>query len=161
MSFVDEKLIVAVATISFVVLVFKPAKRAILSMIDNKIADIKKNITEAEELKAAAEKLFEQAEAKLAQSEEEAEQILNHANKEAKHIVVSTKEKLGKDVETRKNLALQKIQSFEDNAIRELKGNIAQITVAVASKVIEESDDKEAFENLVVDSLEKVSKTIH
>ncbi len=130
-------------------------------MMDTRIEKIKQNMLEAVTLRDDAMKLFEAAEKKLAQSEVEAADIVAHAHKEAELIIENTRVKLEKDIEIRKKLALQKIQSFEENAINELKKNISNITVAAAAQVIEENNGDENFKKSVSSSLEKLSKTIH
>jgi F-type H+-transporting ATPase subunit b len=146
MSFIDEKFIVAVATVIFFALTFKPMKQGLLGIAN---------------LKAEATKLLAQAQTKLAQSEVEAANILDHAKKEADLILSKAKDKLEKDIEVRKKLAMQKIQSFEENAINELKKNISQITVVAAAQIIEESGNDDSFKQSVAGSIEKLSKTVH
>ncbi len=161
MSFIDEKFIVAVATVIFFAVTFKPMKQGLLGIIDSRINKIKSDLAEAANLKAEATKLLAQAQTKLAQSEVEAANILDHAKKEADLILSKAKEKLEKDIEVRKKLAMQKIQSFEENAINELKKNISQITVVAAAQIIEESGNDDSFKQSVAGSIEKLSKTVH
>jgi len=88
-------------------------------------------------------------------------EIVSHAKEGSRNIIANTKSKLEKDVENRKKLAMQKIQSFEDNAVAEIKKSISGITIMSAQTVLEENIDDENFQSLVDSSLEKISKTIH
>jgi F-type H+-transporting ATPase subunit b len=157
----DEKFFVALATVSFVVLTFKPVKKTLLDMIDGKIAKIKSDLDTAEQLKNEAQKLFDESKAKLEAVEKQAIEILNHAKFEANLMVENANRKLVADIEVRKKLALQKIQSFEDNAVNELKKNISLITINAAANAIEESGDAESIKKLFNSSIDKITKTVH
>jgi F-type H+-transporting ATPase subunit b len=157
----DEKFFVLVATITFIVLTFKPVKKALLAMIDGRIAKIKSDLETAEKLKNEAQKLFDESKARLEAVEKQAIEILNHAKNEANMLVENTNRKLAADVEIRKKLALQKIQSFEDNAVNELKKNISLITINAAANAIEESGDADNLKKLFNSSLDKITKTVH
>jgi F-type H+-transporting ATPase subunit b len=157
----NEEFFVAAATVIFFAATFKPMKKALLGMLDGKINKIRKDLNEAARLKNEASKLLAEAQARLVETENHAKDIINHAQKEADLLVRNTRTKLETDIETRKKLAMQKIQSFEENAINELRKNISSITVSAAAQIIEESSDEDSFKKLVGTSLEKLSKTIH
>ena len=86
----DETFWVAVATISFVLIVFKPAKKAMISIIDKRIAKIAEEINEAKNLKEEAQEILAEAKKALSESEEEARLILVHAREEAENIINNT-----------------------------------------------------------------------
>lgn len=157
----DPKFFVAMATLIFAALTFKPIKNGLVSMLDSRIEKVKKDLSEAERLKHEAETLLNTAKGKLNDSEKQAKEIIAFAKKESELLMQNTKNKLEKDVEIRKKLALQKIQSFEETSINDLKKNISNITIAVAAQIIEESGNENDFEKLVGVSLEKLSKTVH
>ncbi len=157
----DEQFFVAVVTVIFFAMTFKPMKKAIVGMLDSRIESIRKNLDEAESLKKQALSLLHEAEAKLARTEKEAKQMLEHAREESEQIITNTRAKLEQDVEVRKKLALQKIQSFEDKAIEDIKKNISLITVEVASKAIDEAGNDNDFKKLIAGSIDKLSKTVH
>ena len=157
----NEEFFVAAATLVFFAGAFKPIKKSLLGMLDSKIAKIKKDLSEAARLKNEAAKLLSEAQTRLVETENHAKEIITHAQKEADLLVSNTRTKLEQDIETRKKLAMQKIQSFEENAINELRKNISNITVTAAAQIIEESSDEDSFKKLVGTSLDKLSKTIH
>lgn len=157
----DPAFWVAFVTVVFAVLVYKPIKNALTSMLDKKISEIRSDLEEANNLKDEANALLAEAERKIAKSEEDAKEILSHAKAEADNIVANTKSKLSKDIENRKKLAIQKIQAFEDKAVEDIKKNISGIIVMSAQTILEENIDEEDFQNLIDDSLDKISKTVH
>lgn len=157
----DEKFFVALATIIFFAIAFRPMKRAILGMVDSRITKIGNDLEEARKLRMEAEEILAHAKLKLEESEKQANEIVNYAQTEAESMLRNAKEKLAKDVEVRRNMAVQKIKSFEENAISEMKRNIANLTLSATTQVIEESSDEESFKKLVDNSLDKISKTVH
>ena len=157
----DPTFWVAFVTIVFMILAFKPIKNALVGILDSRISDIKETLEEANRLKDEAKEILAQAERKLSKSEEDTKEIVSHAKEGSRNIIANTKSKLEKDVENRKKLAMQKIQSFEDNAVAEIKKSISGITIMSAQTVLEENIDDENFQSLVDSSLEKISKTIH
>lgn len=160
MEFFDAKFIVAAATILFFVALFKPMKKALLGMLDERINKIAKELEDAQNLKNEAKKLFDEAKLRLEQSELEAKNIVDHASKEAETMIVKTKTKLDKDIEVRKALAVQKIRSFEENAINEIKRQISNITIMTSSQILSDVNETN-FKNSVHSSIEKLSKTLH
>jgi len=157
----DEKFFVSVATIIFAAIVFKPARKAILSALDSRIDKIKKELDEAMRLRNEAEAILRTAKAHLSESEKQANDIIAYAEKEASEMLRNAKDKLAKDVENRRVLAVQKIKNFEESAITEMKRNIANIAISATAQVIEEGSDEESFKKLVGNSLDKISKTVH
>jgi len=157
----NEEFFVAVAIVTFFVFAFKPLKKGFLSLLDTRIDKIKKDLSEAERLKNEAQQLWNEASSRLSESEVRGKAIIANAQAEAENIIKNTRKKLEKDIEVRKKMAMQKIQSFEESAVNELKKNISNITVALASQLIEEGGSEDSFKKLVNSSLDKLSKTIH
>lgn len=157
----DPTFWVAFVTVIFAALVYKPIKNYISALLDARIDEIKNELEEASKLKDEANALLAEAEKRLAKSEEEAQEIISHAKTESESIISNAKDKLAQDIENRKKVALQKIQSFEDNAVSDIKKNISGLVVMSAQTILEENIDEEGFQNLIDDSLEKVSKIVH
>ena len=157
----DETFFVAVATLIFAIVVYKPSKKAILSLIDKRIDGIRNEIDEAKKLKEEAQEILAEAKRNLLDSEQQASDILNHAKEEAKSITKNVSDKLKKDIETRKKLSIQKIQSIEDKAVEEVKKSISAMTINAAQTIVEENLDEATYDSIIEGSVDKISKTIH
>lgn len=157
----DPTFWVAFVTVVFAVVVYKPIKNALGSMLDERIENIRKELEEASQLKDEANALLADAERKLAKSEEDAKEIISHAKKEAENIITNVKEKSSRDIDNRKKLAMQKIQAAEDAAFEDIKKDISNIVTLSAQTILEENIDEEGSKSLINDSLDKISKTIH
>lgn len=66
--FSDPKAWVAVATLIFVFIAFKPAKKAVLGAIDTRTAEISRRLEEANLIKQQAEALLAKIQAQVANS---------------------------------------------------------------------------------------------
>jgi F-type H+-transporting ATPase subunit b len=159
--FHDPKFWVAVATVLFFILAYKPSKNAVNKMLDDKISKIEKDIADAKKLKSEALELLAIAEKKLSQVEEESKNILNHAKNQAENIIKTTSEKLEKDINIRKNMAVSKIKNFEDEAISEIKSRISTVTLLATHTIIEQNIDDEKVAEINNISIDKISKTFH
>ncbi len=160
--FTDPTFWVAIATISFFAMAFKPMKNAFFSGVDNKISDIKKALDDANRLRSEAEKILAEAQLKLAQSENEASQIIAFAKSQAEDILSRTKIKLEKDIENRKNMAVSKIKSLEETSLSEIKKNVSALTILTAQTIIEENVGDADSARLAEESSLKLAKvTLH
>lgn len=157
----DPKFWVAVSTILFFIAAFKPMKNAIVNMINDRIAKVSKDIEEARRLKSEATALLEAAEQKLARVETEAKEILNNAKTQSDLIVKNAQEKISKDIETRKNLAIQKIKNLEESAVEEIKKKVSAVTLLAVQTIAEENLDQETLDKLSLASIEKLPKNFH
>ena len=157
----DPKFWVAVSSIIFFIAAFKPMKNAIAKMINDRIAKIKGDIEEARRLKKEAIELLKEAEGKLAGVETQAKNILNNAQAQADLIVKNTQEKLAKDIETRKNMALQKIKNLEESAVEEIKKKVSAVTLLAVQTIAEENLDEATLDKLSIASIEKLPKNFH
>lgn len=157
----DPKFWVAAATVTFVAMVFKPVKKMALAALDARISKVRSELDSARSLREESEKILAEAQEKLAQSEKQAEQILAHAKTEASNIIQFTKQKLEKDIEIRKNLALTKIRSLEESSIAEVKKNISALTILAAHTILEENVDDATIRRFDEDSAERIVKVYH
>ncbi|HCR85453.1 MAG TPA: hypothetical protein DIV86_02130 [Alphaproteobacteria bacterium] len=157
----DPKFWVAVSSTIFFIAAFKPIKNAIAKMINDRIVKIKSDIEEAALLKKEALELLHEAETKLASVEIQAKGILTNAQEQADLIVKNTQEKLAKDIETRKNIALQKIKSLEESAVEEIKKKVSSVTLFAVQTIAEENLDEETLDRLSIASIEKLPKNFH
>jgi F-type H+-transporting ATPase subunit b len=156
----DESFWVAVATALFIAAVYKPAKRAINSLLHKRIDTVKSNLEQARKLKEEAQELLAEAEKKLSKSEHDAKTIIKHANEEAEFIVSRARDKLKSDIEIRRKLAMQKIKSLEESAVDEIKKNLSSLTIIAAQTILEEHVKDEIQDKLTDESIEKADKTI-
>ena len=118
---------VALAMIAvFALLIWKKVPAAIGKALDKKIAGIRAQLDEAETLRAEAEALKAEYEAKADAAEAEAAAMVERAKAEAKAIVAKAKTDAEALVERRTRMAEDKIAAEERAAIDEIRATAAK-----------------------------------
>lgn len=132
--------------------------KPILSAISARENSIKDSLDKAELAKKEAEILLAENKKNLAMADEEAQKVRKQAMADASLIM----EKMVKESEEkaikRINEAEKEIQRKYDEAFRNLRGQVAEIAISAAEKIIKENLDKEKQTKLVnklIDDLPK------
>lgn len=131
----NEKFFLALAFLSFVILVFKYGRSSITGLLDNKLKSIAETILSAKETKKNAEKLLIEAEKYYNESRLYADKLISDAQLESQKIIQDSAKLITEEINKRTASALEKIASEEDLAIRQIKLQI----ISAVSKTI--SDD--------------------
>lgn len=147
--------------ITFIILLLilkKVAWKPILTALDKRENDIKESLAQAEKARDDAKQILEQNQANLAKAEEESKKIIEQSRAYAESLKVQmisdSKEQAKKIVDD----ASSEIQRKQDAAFEELKGQIAEIAVNAAEKLIKESLDAQKSKNVIDKYLNEVNK---
>ena len=145
--------------ITFLVLFFALAKFAwkpLLKMLKDREDMIRDSLDDAEKAKVELERLSEESEAIMAKARSEAQSILAEgktaAEKVKDDIIAKSKEqanKIRKDAENQ-------IQVEKEKAIAEIKGEVVNLTLSVAEKLIQKNLSDADNKSLIEASLKKV-----
>ncbi len=133
-------------------ILFKPVK----AILDKREKEISSIYSEAKEASDSAEKLKNEYTEKLSKAKDEAEEIVRNATKKAQiteeELMQNAREKAEKIVER----AEEQIQLEKQNAVNEVKNEISDMAVSLASEIIKKeiSEDKqhEIIDNIIKDS---------
>jgi len=147
--------------ITFILLLLilkKVAWKPILTALDKRESDIREALAQAEKAKDDAKQILEQNQANLAKAEEESKKIINQSRTYAEtlkeQLIKDSKEQAKKIVDD----ASLEIQRKQDIAFEELKGQIAEIAVSAAEKIIRESLDAQKSKQVIDKYLNDVTK---
>jgi F-type H+-transporting ATPase subunit b len=121
----------------------------ISSMLDKKIAGIRDQLDTASKLRAEAEALKAEYEAKARAAAQEAVEIQAHAIEEAKRIVDQAKIDAEALMERRARMAEDKIGAAERAALAEVRTAAANAATRAAAKLIADKHDAGTDRNLV------------
>ena len=138
------------------VVIWKKVPGMITGGLDNKIAEIKKQLDEAKDLRAEAEKLRDEYAAKIAGAEKDAEAMMEGAQREADTILAKAEADSKAMVERRKRMAEDKIAAAERDAVDGVRASAANAAAAASQAIIADKHDSEADKKLadeVIDSL--------
>ena len=145
--------------ITFLVLFFALAKFAwkpLLKMLKDREDMIRDSLDDAEKAKVELERLSEESEAVMAKARSEAQSILAEgktaAEKVKDDIIAKSKEQANKIREDAEN----QIQVEKEKAIAEIKGEVVNLTLSVAEKLIQKNLSDADNKSLIEASLKKV-----
>ena len=137
---------------SFLLLIFLVKKYAwgnITSVLDERAEKISSDIDGAEEARKKAEELASKREAELAGSRTEAKTIIENAKETAEKsradILAEAKLEAGR----LKEKANQEIAQNKAEALQSVKGEVADLTVSLAGKIISQNLDSHAHKELI------------
>ncbi|ARR52468.1 ATP synthase subunit B [Rhizorhabdus wittichii DC-6] len=135
--------------IVILLLLWKKVPSVIGASLDKKIASIRANLDEAAALRADAEKLKAEYEAKAKAAAKEAEEMLAHARSEAEAIVSQARVDATALIERRGKMAEDKIAAAERGAVAEVRAKAASAAAAAAGALIAERNNAKADKALI------------
>src|SRR5689334_965966 len=137
---------VAVSFFIFIGLVlYLGVHKKIAAALDNRAAQIKKELEEARHLREEAEKVLADYKRKEGDAAKEAQEIISLAGKEAEILAEETRRSMKEHFERRMKLAEDKIARAEAEALREVRNADAEVIAAqtlIAKGLTPETADK-------------------
>jgi F-type H+-transporting ATPase subunit b len=140
------------------IILWKKVPSAIGHALDKKIESIRAQLAEAAQLRAEAEALRNEYQAKAAAADAERQTMLDRARQEAEAIVEQAKADTTALVERRQRMAEEKIAAAERQAIDELRARAASAAAAAAAKLIAEDLGPEADKAMVDRTIAELGK---
>jgi len=141
---------VSIAMLVFLgIVLWKGGVRAVTGMLDRQIADIKKQLDDAKQLRAEAEKLRDEYARKIAEAEKSAAEMTAHAEHEAEAIVAQAKLDAAELVQRRGKMAEDKIAAAERAALAEVRATAAAAAAQAAGALLAERHGADADRALV------------
>ncbi|MBK5263866.1 MAG: F0F1 ATP synthase subunit B [Alphaproteobacteria bacterium] len=149
---------VSLAMVIFLsILLWKKVPGAIGGSLDKRIAAIRAQLDEATQLRAEAEALKAEYEAKMSAAAKEADDMRVRAEEEAEHIVAQAKEDASNLILRRKKMAEDKIAAAERAAVAEVRAKVAKAASTAAATLIAEHHDAAADKALVDGTIKGLS----
>lgn len=145
--------------LNFVILVAILAKVAygpMMKVLDDRRARIQNDLNTAASARSDAKKLKESYEAQLRDAQVRAQDIVNKAVKEAQAQAQVQMDEVRHAIAKEKDAASRQIEQERQDALRELKGQVAELSCEIASKIIGQHMTAAANDRLVADSLAKM-----
>ena len=150
----DATFWVAISFLLFIaLLLYKKIPKIVLNQLDNKIAELKGKIDEAEILKSNSEKLLSNAQSKLEKSDDENIEIQKKAQKISDDEIVVSKEKMSRSLINKETAAYSKIEQAKNDAINQVKKEATKIAIETVEKVLIENLDVKKQEEINLSKL--------
>lgn len=137
---------------SFLLLIFLVKKYAwgnITSVLDERAEKISSDIDGAEEARKKAEELASKREAELAGSRTEAKTIIENAKETAEKSKADILAEAKLEAGRLKEKANQEIAQNKAEALQSVKGDVADLTISLAGKIISQKLDGQAHKELI------------
>jgi len=137
MSFLqNEYLWISLAILTLFWLAWGPVKGAVLSGLDARAARIAKDLDEAAKLRAEAEKLLAEYQAKHREAMAQAESIVTAAKEEAARLAAKAEGDLAAALKRREDLAMERIAQAEAQATSEVRAAAVDLAMAATTKLL-------------------------
>ena len=147
---------------SFLLLIFLVKKYAwgnITSILDARAEKITNDIDEAEAARQKAEELASKREEELAGSRKEAASIVENAKETAEKNKSQILSEATQEAVRLKEKAQQEIAQNKEEALNSIKGDVADLTVNLASKLLSQQLDAEGQRQLIDRYLDELGET--
>lgn len=147
---------VAMATLLLIAFGWLKVHRMIADGLDARIAAIKANLAEAEQLRAEAEALRDEYAARIAGAEQDAEAMLAHAGKEAEAIIAAARQSTSDMIRRREQMVHDKIAAAERQALGDLHNRAALSATRAAAALIAARHDRAADSALADEAIARI-----
>jgi F-type H+-transporting ATPase subunit b len=151
---------VIVEVITFVIMLAVLARYVypeVVRLAEARQRAIADQLREAEKARADADARVKEAQAKLDEARKTAQQVIDASNKSAEQLRQELREKAEEDARRIAESARKQIESERDQAIRSVRGEVADLVVRATEKVIGEALDERKHKALIERSIEEVA----
>ncbi len=130
----DEAFWFAISFVIFVILTYRPVKKAILCLLDSEILRIKKELEASEKLRLEAEKRLRHLQTDLANVKSQREAILQDAKEAAQEVLEVNKRELELMIDRKERDALNSLEDIGRHAESDLRNALTQATKTIAEE---------------------------
>ena len=158
----DSYFVVALSFVLFFgLLAYLGVHKFVLKALDARADRIRDELDEVRKLREDAQATFAEFERKQRDVEGQAQEIVEHAKREAEQAAEKAKADLADSIARRLKAADEQIAMAESNAVREVRDRAVQVAIAAAAEVMASrlSDDK--VDALVDDAIKRVGERLH
>ncbi len=150
-----------VAFVVFIVLVFRPAKRILTGALDERIAKIRAELEEAQQLREEAQSTLASYQRRQREALQEAEKIIEHAREEAERARTRAESELEESIKRREQQAAEKIAQAEAAALEDLRGRTVELAISATAKLLEKKLAGKAGEKSISEAIKGLSDKLH
>lgn len=155
-SLIGDFILVAGSFLLLIILIKKFAWENITSTFEQRAKKISDDIDGAESARQKAEDLAQKRETELAGSRQEATTIIENAKETAEKNKAGILADAADEAGRLKEKANQEIAQTKAEALNSIKGDVADLTVNLASKILGQQLDQEAHKELIDSYIDKL-----
>ncbi|WP_366657576.1 F0F1 ATP synthase subunit B [Fodinicurvata sp. EGI_FJ10296] len=150
-----------IALVIFLVIAWKPAKRAVLQMLDSRSDRIRAELEEAQRLREEAQAELANVQRRHRDSLAEAEDIIAHARVEAERIRERSMADLERAMERRESQAMDRIAQAEAAATSEVRTVAVDTAIAAAEQVLRDGLTDATRQKLIDSAIEDLPNRLN
>ncbi len=150
--------------VSFLILVgslARPVWRMITAALDDKVELIRERLDEATKLREEAQEMLAGYKRKLAQAEDQAEEILSEAREAAHALEKRLTEDLEASLARREQLATDRIAQAEAEAVDEVRAATAEIALEATRRLLAETISEDKSTVLIDQAIEELPEKLN
>jgi len=136
-------------------ILYAVAYKPFMKMADQRSQKIKESVEEADKVKAEAARAEEDFKKRLETAGKEGQEVIARAMRTGEEARQRAQQEAKQEAQSLIEKARVEIQRERDEAIGELRGEFADLTIVAAEKVIEKSLDKQAHQQIIEKVLEE------
>jgi len=157
----DATFFVAVSFLLFIgFVIWAGLPSSIINALDERSANIQKELDEARILHEQAQSLLAKEKRKLEKCDEDVKEILKRATDQASILAENSKKTLEEEIQRKQKQADLKIIQARDEAIREVKSKATDLSVIIAKEYLKENIDDEISSDLIDKSIEDLKRNL-
>lgn len=153
----DTHFWVTLSFIGFLCLFFKFGKGPLLSKLDAKIEEIRKEIASAESLRTEAQELLAQYKQKQNEAEKESAAIIENARKHAEQIRRQAETDMDARLKRREQQVQDRLRRMEESAMADIRAYAAELAVKATGEIIAKKMDEQTNARLIDASIKQVA----
>ncbi|MDR2834175.1 MAG: F0F1 ATP synthase subunit B [Streptococcaceae bacterium] len=154
--FLGNILVVSGSFLLLIFLIKKFAWKNIQGIFEKRAQKISDDIDEAENLRDRAEMLTKEREKQLVNSRQEASTIIQNAKDSASLSRQNMLKEAEEEVMRKKEQAKQDIEQSKLDALKNVKGDVTEISMQLVSKILDQELNQEGHQNLINSFVEKL-----
>ncbi len=148
----------------FVCLVFllrKLAWKPILAALDERTRGIRDSLAQAEKAKKDVERMRAEYERLMAEARQESQELIAKSRKTAESLREEMSQKAQQELEALRQRAARDITLEREKALEEIKRTAAELSVAIAAKLIGKSLDAKDHQELIKQALRDIRPLVN
>jgi F-type H+-transporting ATPase subunit b len=154
------ELLLLICLIILVVLVWKPAKKAVLGALDGRAEKIRTDLDEAQRLHDEAKALLAKYQAQLQHGEALASDIVAQAETQRHRFEDKMRADFELAVRRRTELAMERIAQEESRALQEVRSRAADLAVRTTRRLLSEKVGAGEAQSLIQGAIEEVKRKL-
>lgn len=157
----DPTFFVALAFITFFVVLGKKIFGVLNAMLDGRAQKISDEIEQAVRLREEAQEMLASYEKKQHEALKEAESIVTAAKDEAKRLAAEAAEQLERSLKRAEQLATDRIAQAETQAIAQVKAQAVNLAMDAAQRILESDVTGKKADALIDDAIKALDGKLH